>query len=115
MSAGLKKWWRKRKKGKQQRRKKSATELHKSAITEHAVQNNLMDKDDGCIFVFMSSDSMIKNLGRVWHAYIRTSGQFYKLQLTSIDSRHFTQSELSLGWSDLHEIKNVIFCISSPD
>ena len=31
-----------------------------------------------------------KNLGRVWHAYIRTSGRFYKLKLTSVDSQHFT-------------------------
>ena len=46
-----------------------------------------------------------KNLGRLWHAYIRTPGRFYKLQLTSVDSGHLTQSELSLGWFDLHKIK----------
>ncbi len=56
-----------------------------------------------------------KNLGRLWHAYIRTTGQFYKLTLTSFDSWRFTQSYLSLGWSDLHKIKNVSFCISSHD
>ncbi len=35
----------------------------------------------------------------------RTSGRFYMLQLISDDSRHFTQAELSLRWSDLHAIK----------
>ncbi len=29
------------------------------------------------------------------------------LQLIIADSRHFTQPELSLRWSDLHEIKSV--------
>ncbi len=29
------------------------------------------------------------------------------LQFISVDSRHFTQSELSLGWSDLHETPSV--------
>ena len=45
----------------------------------------------------------------------RGSGRFDMLQLhelNSVDSGHFTQLELSLGWSDLHEIKNVSFCIS---
>ncbi len=39
-----------------------------------------------------------KNLGRVWHAYkiIRTAGRFYKLQLTRVAYRHFTQSELKM-------------------
>ena len=36
---------------------------------------------------------------------IITAGRFYKLQLISVDSRHFTQSDLSLGWSDVHKIK----------
>ncbi len=31
------------------------------------------------------------------------------LQLISFDSRHFTQPELSIGWSDLHEIKALAF------
>ena len=48
-----------------------------------------------------------KNLGQLWLAYkYRTSGRFYMLQLISVDSRHFTRPELSLGWSDLHEIKS---------
>ena len=42
----------------------------------------------------------------------RTSGRFYMRQLISADPRHFTQPELSLRWSDLHEIKSVSFCIS---
>ena len=42
----------------------------------------------------------------------RTSGRFYMLQLISVDSRHFTRPELSLGWSDLHEIKSDKICIS---
>ena len=33
-----------------------------------------------------------KNLGRLWLAYTELQGNFYMLQLTSIDSRHFTQS-----------------------
>ena len=37
----------------------------------------------------------------------RTSGRILMLQLITVDSRHFTQSELSLRWSDLHEIKSV--------
>ncbi len=37
-----------------------------------------------------------KNLGRLWHAYIRTIGRFYKLQLASVDSWRFTQSEYQL-------------------
>ncbi len=48
-----------------------------------------------------------KNLGRFWHAYIRSSGRFYMLQFISVDSGHFTQPELSLQWSDSHEIKNL--------
>ena len=44
----------------------------------------------------------------------RTSGQFLMLQLIIADSRHFTQPELSVQWSDLiHEIKSVSFCICS--
>ncbi len=38
-----------------------------------------------------------KNLGRLWLAYTELQGGFYMLQLISIDSRHFTQPELSLG------------------
>ncbi len=30
------------------------------------------------------------------------------LQLISVDSWHFTQPELSLRWSDLHEIKSAL-------
>ncbi len=30
------------------------------------------------------------------------------LQLISVDSRHFTQPQLSLQWSDLHEIKMLV-------
>ncbi len=52
---------------------------------------------------------MQKNLERLWHAYIGIAGRFYKLQVTSVDSQHLTQLELSLGWSDLLEIKNVKF------
>ncbi len=65
----------------------------------------------GHIFNFQSvvKSQWNKNLGRLWHTYIRTTGRFYKLQLTGVDSWHFTQSEFSLGWSDLHEIKNVSF------
>ncbi len=44
--------------------------------------------------------------------FYRTSGQVYMLQLISVDSRHFTQPELSLGGSDSHEIKSVSYCIS---
>ncbi len=36
----------------------------------------------------------------------RTLGRFYMLQLNSVDSGHFIQLELSIGWSDLHEIIN---------
>ena len=49
----------------------------------------------------------LKNLRRLWLAYIELQGEFYMLELISSDSRHFTQPELSLGWSDLHEIKRV--------
>ncbi len=31
------------------------------------------------------------------------------LQLNSVDSGHLTQLELSIGWSDLHEIKTIVF------
>ncbi len=31
------------------------------------------------------------------------------LQLNSVDSGYFTQLELSIGWSDLHEIKTLVF------
>ncbi len=54
-----------------------------------------------------------KNLGRLWLAYTELQGDFCMLQFIFGDSRHFTQSEHSLGWSDLHEIKSVSFCISS--
>ncbi len=37
----------------------------------------------------------IKNLGRLWLAYTELQGDFYLLQLISVDSRHFTQPELS--------------------
>ncbi len=37
----------------------------------------------------------------------RTSGRFYMLQLTFVASRHFTQPELSLWWSDLHKIGHI--------
>ena len=66
------------------------------------------------LMTFGSCTSLLswrKNLGRVWHAYIRSSGRFYMLQLISDDSGHFTQPELSLQWSDSHEIKSVGFCI----
>ena len=56
-----------------------------------------------------------KNPGRLWLAYTELQGDFYMLQLIYVDSWHFTQSYLSLGWSDLHEIKNIIFCISGSD
>ena len=48
-----------------------------------------------------------KNQERLWFAYTELQGGFYMLQLISFDSRHFIQPELSLGWSDLHEIKSV--------
>ncbi len=54
-----------------------------------------------------------KNLGRLWLAYTELQGEFYMLQLISSDSRHFGQPELSLGWSNLHEIKSVSICILS--
>ncbi len=54
-----------------------------------------------------------KNLGQLWLAYTELQGDFSMLQLISVDSRHFTQSELSLRWSDLREIKSVSFYISS--
>ncbi len=47
-----------------------------------------------------------KNLG---HAYIRNLGHLYELQLIPDDSGHFTKSDLSLWWSDLHTIKSVSF------
>ena len=55
---------------------------------------------------------VLKNLGRLWLAYTEFQGDFYMLQLMTDDSGHFTQPELSLWWSDLHEIKSVIFCIT---
>ena len=54
-----------------------------------------------------------KNLGRLWLAYTELQGDFFMLQFISVDSRHLTMSELSQGWSDLHEIKSVSFCIFS--
>ncbi len=39
----------------------------------------------------------LKNLGRVWHAYIRSSGRFHMQQFISVDSGHFTQPELVLN------------------
>ncbi len=36
-----------------------------------------------------------KNLGRLWLAYTELQGDFYMLQLISVDSRHFTQSQIS--------------------
>ncbi len=59
--------------------------------------------------------TLFKNLGRLWLAYTEPQGDFYMLQLIHVDSRHFTQSYLSLGCSDLQEIKNIIFCIFSSD
>ena len=53
-----------------------------------------------------------KNLGQLWLAYTGLQGDFYMLQLITDDYGHFTQPELSLQWSDLHEIKSVRFCIS---
>ena len=50
-----------------------------------------------------------KNLGRLWLAYTELQGDFCMLQFISVGSRHFTQSELSLGWSYSHEIKSVSF------
>ncbi len=46
-----------------------------------------------------------KNLGRLWFAFPELQGNFFTLQLMTDDSGHFTQLELSLRWSDLHEIK----------
>ncbi len=48
-----------------------------------------------------------KNLGRLWLAYTELQGDFYMLQLMNDDSAHFTLPELSLWWSDWHEIKSV--------
>ena len=56
-----------------------------------------------------------KNLGRLWLAYTELQGDFYMLQLIYVDSRHFTQWYLSLGWSDLLEKKKFFFCISRSD
>ncbi len=41
-----------------------------------------------------------KNLGRLWHVYIRTAGRLYKLQLTSVDSqlRMWTCSGTNSYW-----------------
>ncbi len=39
----------------------------------------------------ISSAIMHKNLGRLWLAYTELQGEFYMLQLISVDSRHFTQ------------------------
>ncbi len=50
-----------------------------------------------------------KNLGRLWLAYTELQGDFCMLQFISVDPRHFTQSGLSLGWSDLHKTKSVGF------
>ena len=62
-----------------------------------------------------SDGPLIKNLGRLWLAYTGLQGDFYMLQLMSVESRHFTRPELCQGWSDLHEIKGISFCISDPD
>ncbi len=35
-------------------------------------------------------------------------GRFYMLQFISVDSGHFPQPELSLQWSDSHEIKRIM-------
>ncbi len=48
--------------------------------------------------------SLSKNLGWLWHAYIRSSYQFVMLQSISVDIGHIIQPELSLEWTDLHEI-----------
>ncbi len=51
-----------------------------------------------------------KNLRQLWYAYnIVTLDQFYMLQIESVEHWLFTQLYLSLGWSDLHEIKQVFF------
>ena len=70
----------------------------------------------GCVIF---NDNSIKNYGRdlrlqfslqeareTLACLYRNPGRFYMLQLNSVDSGHFTQLELSIGWSDLHEIKN---------
>ena len=46
--------------------------------------------------------------------YGRSAGRFYKLQLISHGSSRFTQPELSLGWSDLRQIKSVIQVLVFP-
>ena len=43
-----------------------------------------------------TSQLLAKSLGRLWLAYTELQNEFYMLQLTSIDSRHLTQPELSL-------------------
>ncbi len=40
--------------------------------------------------------SDLKNLRRLWHAYIRNAVRIHKLQLTSVDSWHFTQYQLRM-------------------
>ncbi len=38
------------------------------------------------------TNALAKNLGRLWLAYTELQGEFYMLQLISVDSRHFPQS-----------------------
>ena len=59
--------------------------------------------------------AIVKNLGLLWLAFTELQGDFYILQLMTGDSGHFTQPELSVRWSDLHEIKSISFYISWKD
>ena len=43
----------------------------------------------------------VKNLGRLWLAYTEPQGEFFMLQLISVDSRHFTPCGLALVPSDV--------------
>ena len=54
------------------------------------------------LFMFMGNE--LKNLGRLWLAYTELQGDFYMLQLISVDSWHFTHT-MGHYHASLHTVK----------
>ena len=79
--------------------------IHEIIRLSHLVTDT--DKFIGLVTTILCSKESRGTLACLY----RTSTRFYMLQLISVDSRYFTRPELSLRWSDLHEIKSVSFGI----
>ena len=75
---------------------------------------------DDCKYIVacQMSKSLQKESRATLTCLFRTSGRLLLLQPIIVDSRHFTQPELSLWCSDLHEIKSfkdVLYSMFGPD